>query len=781
MLKKRFIAVVSVLSLLISLSIASLAADDAGYATRGEVCDMLLSAADDYTEGLTRGDIIKGYENGETKEDQFITRAESFVMISRAFGALPEPVGNDLRISPDPISYTDVPEWAENDVKNLTNARVVIGSDNGKLHENDNVTVEQVKLVIRRIWTLIGTNLRDDFYTAVNKAWLDDSIIDLGEVGNGTFEILGKENVSRILEIITEIMSKEHKSGTKEQKINDFYNNIVDMDARNKAGYDPIKPYLEKIDAIKTMDELSELQDILITDLNYHAFFSFWLSPDLKDSSTHTLNLYSVGSDFTREDIKDENSAKIVAYKKLGADFLKLVSDENPEEKANEYFEFEKKIVENKLEQHEYYNVEKIYNIYTFDELDKLFPAINLKKLSEGMGYKKQTKVMVADKKVLEFFSECYNEKNLPLLKTIMKLDLIGNKSGLLSQEFSDASYEYQKAALGVEGRKAIEEIALNTTQGVMSDYIGEIFVEKYFSAEAKKDVENMITEFIAIFKARIEKLDWMSDVTKQKAIKKLDTMVIKVGYPDKWDGTIDNVSIKPISDGGSYFDDVTAISTAMLAENAALEGKPVDKTKFLSEVYVVNAFYNPQSNDITFPAGILQAPFYDVNALHEKNLGGIGLVIAHEITHAFDKSGAQFDENGNAVDWWTKEDYEKFEELCNNVVKHYDKLELAPGIFTNGTLTLTENIADIGALSCGLDAMEKLENPDYNMFFRQWAETWKGTNTYQYIEYATNIDSHSIDRIRTNSSLNNFPKFYEFYGIKEGDGMYTENPVSIW
>lgn len=783
MWKKRITAVIFIFVLLVS-TIPAYADNEPDYATRGEVCDMLLRAADDYTPGLTKEDIIKGYEDGSTKEDQFITRAESFVMVSRAFGILPQPIGNDLRQSPEKVSFSEVPAWAEDDINNLVNARVVIGTDDGTLHEKDNVTTEQMETMIQRIWALKGNNLKDDYYNTVNKEWLDASTIRPGEVAAGGFIDVNYKNNQRLTQIIEDIVSNEsYQKGSKEEKISTFYHNVLDMDNRNEQGIQPIKEYLDRIDNVTTLDELYLLQKDLMDTLGTGGLFNVALSADLKDSTKYSMYFNSVGTSLTKDIYAGNDEAKINAYKNYLATILSLAGDQNPEDKANAFYELEKDLSQYQLNPEDSNNVDIIYNPYTIDQLQELFPAADMRQVISDLGYQVPDQVIIMDTGLLEAFAKYYNEENLDLLKTLTKISIISGYGGTLNQEFLDASNEFTKVFYGIQGSKTAEEIASSTTQNIMSDYLGEIFVDQYFPQEAKEDVTAMVHEFIDIFKSRIENLDWMSDTTKEMAKKKLDTMEIKIGYPDSWESPMDKVEIRSVAEGGSYFENVVNIAKQSRLENIALQGKPVDKSKWITSAYTVNAYYNSTSNEIIFPAGILQEPFYDYNASREANLGGIGTVIAHEITHAFDNNGSKFDEKGNAANWWTESDYAKFQELCNDVINHYNNYEIAPGIYNRGEQTLSENIADLGGMACALEAMKKIENADYDAFFRNNAKIWEMTTTRQYLEYLNQLDVHSHNKARTNRTITNFQEFYDTYGIGENDGMYTnpEDRVSIW
>ncbi|MBU5457502.1 M13 family metallopeptidase [Oscillibacter sp. MSJ-31] len=327
------------------------------------------------------------------------------------------------------------------------------------------------------------------------------------------------------------------------------------------------------------------------------------------------------------------------------------------------------------------------------------------------------------------------------------------------------------------------EQIAAQQVQALLADYLSRTYVDEYFSAKAKSDVEEMIGEFIAIYKERILAQDWMSAETKAKAVKKLDTMGVKVGYPDSWESCLDRAEIKSPAEGGSFFSNVIAIQMAMKQDVLAHQNDAPDKSEWIMTPFTVNACYNPSANDITFPAAILQSPLYDVNASREENLGGIGYIIAHEITHAFDNNGAKFDENGSAADWWTAEDYAAFQQKCQAVAEWYDGQEAYPGIACSGALTISENVADLGAAKCIVAAAKKLDHPDLDKLFRAVANTWASTTSRQMREYLAVTDVHAPDKLRCNRVLQTLPEFYTTYGIRPGDGMWTapETRVSVW
>ena len=427
--------------------------------------------------------------------------------------------------------------------------------------------------------------------------------------------------------------------------------------------------------------------------------------------------------------------------------------------------------------------MDKIYNLYTMDELKVLFPKVDLDAVYDMSGLKREERIAVSDVGLLKAVAALLDGTHVDQLKDLMRMSLLSGYGGALNKEFTDAANAFNAAYLGIQGTQTEEELAAAQVQSLMSGYLEKAYVEKHFSAQAKADVEDMIADFIAVYKERIEALDWMSGTTKAMALKKLDSMGVKVGYPDKWDDSMDAVAIKSADQGGSYFQNIVDIAKAGQEELLAYQGTVVDKSEWITPAYTVNAFYNPTSNDITFPAGILQAPMYDVNASREENLGAIGYVIAHEITHAFDNSGAKFDENGNAADWWTAEDYAAFQEKCNAVAAWYDGQESIPGITCSGTLTLGENVADLGAAACVTEVAGREKTPDYDTLFRTMANAWASTASREYQQAAAALDVHAPEKLRVNRVLQTIPEFYETFDIQAGDGMWVapEARVKLW
>jgi putative endopeptidase len=429
-------------------------------------------------------------------------------------------------------------------------------------------------------------------------------------------------------------------------------------------------------------------------------------------------------------------------------------------------------------------DVDKTYNLFTMDQLQKLFPNVDLKAVFAQSGLIQTNKILVTDVNGLKACASLCDDAHLEVLKAYCRLALGAGYGAFMNEEFTTASNDFNAAYMGISGTLSDEDTAAQYVQMLMEDYLGEAYVTRHFSAAAKADVETMVKSIISVYKERINALTWMSSATKAKAIRKLDTMKLNIGYPDTWADDLANAQILPASQGGTFLNNVVAINKAY--HQKTLEEQKtnsVDKGKFAMSVYTVNACYDVNSNSINFPAAILHAPFYDVNATYEQNLGSIGYVIAHEISHAFDNNGAKYDENGNAKDWWTAEDYAAFEKLCDKVVKLYDGQEIAPGVTCNGALTLSENIADLGSMACITELESKRANPDYKALYTAAGQIFCITYPRELKIYLAQSDVHAPGKLRGSLVLQQFQQFYDAFDIKEGDGMWLApaDRVTIW
>lgn len=777
---KRIIAAGMTAALLVTNTVS---ASDM-YATRGETADMLLSAADDYNKDVKRSDIIKGYGgDGELHEDWNINRAEALVMLSRAFGKLPELTGHNARVALKSDAFSDIPEWAKPELQPVLDAGIAAGTADGIFSPYDDVTKEQLELFIKRAYALFGTNEKDDFYAAVNKDALNKLEIKPGRMMSGTLYDLQDESMEEVNAIIKETIEKGGENGSKEQKIADFYKNILDSDSRNEIGIAPIKPYLADIDSAKDVKDLAAVQIKLIENLYTAPFTRFSITTDFKDNTKYIMYFGTMEPYLTKDFYLNGTDEQKASYFKYLKTICEIAGENITDKQIEGFYNLEKTLAEKQLNPEDGNNIDKIYNIYTFDEIQSIFPSFDFGEVLESSGLKKEDKILVMDNELMKEFAGLFSDENLETLKNAAKLSVLLNYGGALNTAFIDAANTFNQEYLGISGTYSDEERAAMNVASVMPDYIGEIYAEKYFTEDAKQNVLKMVNDIISVYKERINNLDWMSTATKEKAINKLDKMGIKIGYPDKWDTYLDSAQINSKADGGSYFDNILEIAKASVKYLSELQGTSPDRTKWEMYPYTVNACYSATENDITFPAAILQPPMYDVNASYEENLGAIGYVIAHEITHAFDNNGAKFDENGNAADWWTEEDYAEFEKRCEKMVYFYDRQEGIPGVPMNGRQTLSENVADQGAVQCITEVVSQLENPDYTKLYHSMAKAWASTKTREYAKYAAGVDVHSEDKLRVNRVVVNCDEFYEAFGITEKDGMWVApvERIKIW
>ena len=776
---KRIVLLLVVLCL--SLGNITFASD---YATRGEVADFLLQAADFYNPGVLKEDIIKGYEDGLLHEERSVTRAEALVMLKRAFGDLPELTGHNKRVAYTAEHFTDIPDWAKKELSDVFDSGIVAGTAPGIFSPNQNVTMEQMELFANRVYSIYGTSPADDFYAYANKEFLETIEIPEGEYIHGTMYELQTEASTRVDSIIRQVAGRTHKKGTPEQKMADLYKCIMDKKGIDKVSIAPIKNYIDEIEGVKTVSELSELQLKLTEELCVSPFMEFSLVVDFEDSSKYMLMFSTLTPYLNKEMYVDGSPVKneYISY----LETLLTISGEDEEiaaKNARDYFEFEKRLSEHMLDTQDLNNVGKVHNIYSYSKIQAMFPDCDFQELLKASYLKKENKAMIVDVKLTKYFSEVYNQSNIDVLKTAAKISVMSVWGETLDTRIEKALEKLKNAIFGTEGIYTREQKASLVLQNVMPDYIGKFYVEEYFDEESKNDVIQMVEDIREIFKIRIESLDWMSEKTKEKAIRKLDNMKIKIGYPDSFNSFIDNVEIVSLKNGGTYFSNMLAITKAYKNNYASLQYLPVDHSGWSITPYTANAGYDLNGNSITFPAAILQAPLYDKNASDEENYGGIGFIIAHEMTHAFDENGALFDENGSLNNWWADSDYEAFTQLCDEVITFYDGYETVPGITTNGSLTLSENVADLGATACLVQLAREKDISDYEKLFSAMANTFAMTYTREYAEFAENNDPHSDGKARINRVVVQFEEFYRAFNVKEGDGMYVppEKRIRIW
>lgn len=772
-MKKKLIS----LALAASLVLGSGSFAFGGEISRGAAVQRIMKAAGSYNSGVEKTDIICGYGDGELHEEDRATRAQILIMLKNGFGKLPGMDKYTREIALPEGSAFNAPAWAEE----ILAEPLSLGIAQGDLSEE--ATEEELDRMISRLYALYGTEVKDDYYAAVNKNILAGLELAPGMSAAGTLYDLNITASDAMSEIIAEICSGSFEKGTKEQKIADYYGTVMDVESQNAQGISPLKEYLERIDAMETMEDLMATCIEIYEELGLNPYFSFGISRDDADSDKYILSFYGCSASFPLQYYTPGNPV-IEACKTYYAKLLAFCG-ENPQqaaEHAQAYIDFESYMAANSMTSEESAVIANLRNYYTVEQLKELAPAANVDALLSMYGFKNPEKIMVPDPKAIASFNAYCSEKHMDLLKTEFKLALLSGYGACLGDTFLDAAMEFQAALYGYANPMSTEDRAVNQVQSLMPDYLSQLYCEKHFSKEAKADVTAMIEDIIAAYRTRITELDWMSEATKEKAIVKLDNIKIKVGYPDKWATYLDEVEIKSKEEGGSFFSNTAAIAIASAKETCKYYERGVDRDAWLMSPYVVNACYDFANNDITFPAAILQSPMYDKDAPYEENLGKIGYIIAHEISHAFDNNGAEYDEKGNLSNWWTEADYEAFSALCDDMADFYQGREAYFGMENNGRLTLSENVADNGAVQC-LVSIARKRGCDMDLLFRSISQGWASYMPRGFAEYVNSIDVHSADKLRVNCVLQNVEEFYQVYEIEEGDGMYLapETRVRIW
>lgn len=635
-----------------------------------------------------------------------------------------------------------------------------------------------------------NVRLQDDFYDAVNKSWINSAKIENGKVSNSAFDEADKALDGQKKEIITELLANEknYASNSDEKKIINLYKNYLNTAARNKQGIEPIKKIIKAVNEVKSIDDLTKLNEDDIAN----PLINVGCDVDLKDATRYAAYINSSTLSLGDSDKYTKPTEYSKRVKGLVNDYyikmLKLsgYSEADSKIKVDNLFKLENMIAPYITGQEEASKdsdiIEHEYNVYKLDKLDELAPKVKIKDIMKDAKLDNANTIILSDPKWLKALNDIYKEENLQLIKDYIEINNIAGIAGCLGEDFQKAQEEFSKQYLGTSGDISKEEKAVNAVNSLLAEPFGEIYIQKYFSDKTKENVEEITKEIIKTYEKRIDKLDWMSNETKTKAKEKLDKLGVQIGYPDKWED-YSKLEIRSFEEGGSLLENV--INIAEFEENKQIEkiNKTVDKNEFLCPPQTINAFYNPTTNTITVPAGILQKPFYDESGNKEKILGGIGAVIGHEISHAFDNTGSQFDGDGNFNNWWTDEDYKKFEEKTNKVREFYNDVKLGNGENVNGSLTVGENIADIGGMACVLDILKDTQSVDYKAFFESNANIWREICTKEYEELKLQSDVHSPNKVRVNAVLPQFDEFYNTYGVKEGDKMYVkpEERLQIW
>lgn len=633
----------------------------------------------------------------------------------------------------------------------------------------------------------------DNFYMYVNGSWIKNTQIPASESRIGSFLDVYDKSKNNLKSIFDGLSKTKAKPGSVEQKVADFFASGMDSAAIEKLGYEPVKPYLKQIDAIKDVKEVLAFIATSQTEQN-GILFNIQIGADEKNSSVNIPSFYQGGLGLPERDYyfkEDEATKKVVAaYKTFIKKMFTLTgTDETTAEKnADLVYNFEKAIAEKHATNIELRDPQTNYNKMSVATLDKQMPVLGWTNLLAAMRIKCDS-INVGQPKHFENINSLLSNTNIDTWKLYLKASILSNVANALSSDFVNARFEYVgKALSGTKELKPRWERMIQATDGNLSDALGQLYVKKYFTAEAKTRMQQLINNLQKAFENRINRLDWMSDVTKVKAKEKLHTFLKKIGFPDKWkDYSKVNIS------RNNYFGNLIACSKNEYNFQVSKVGQTVDRTEWGMTPSTVNAYYNPTFNEIVFPAGILQFPFFDPKADDAINYGGIGMVIGHEMTHGFDDQGAQYDKDGNMVNWWTKDDEEKFKGKGGAVISLYDGLTVLDTVHVKGALTLGENIADIGGIAIAYEAFKMTKQGQSNTlidgftpdqrFFLSYGQIWRSKAKEETTRQRINTDPHSPPIHRVNAPLMNFEPFYKAFNVKAGDKMFVaeKDRIKIW
>ncbi|MBQ7663103.1 MAG: M13 family metallopeptidase [Prevotella sp.] len=638
----------------------------------------------------------------------------------------------------------------------------------------------------------------DDFYQYACGGWMKNNPLPPVYPRYGSFDVLTEENNKRVNGILDELLKGSYEKGSVEQKLSDLYKLAMDSVKREQDGVKPLMPIIERMENAKTVEELFSIQ-MELAPIGDVEFWSVYLGADDKNAKENIVTVYQGGLMLGQKDYYLENdtaTAKIrEEYKKHIVRMFQLFgfTENEAAQKRDNILKTEIALARVSRSNTELRDPQLNYNKTTLCEFQKQYPHLQLETVlnTRGIDSKYLQELVVGQPEFLAGADKVVASLTPAEYRDYMEWGQILNAASMLNEEVQKTNFEFFGKVLS--GRKEDHPLWRRSTrqlESVMGEALGQIYVKKYFPAEAKERMVKLVKNLQVALSERINAQDWMSDSTKQNAQEKLNAFYVKVGYPDKWT----DISALTIDPEKSFYENMVECNrfwTKWDIEHKA--GKPVDRDDWHMYPQTVNAYYNPTTNEICFPAGILQKPFFDMEADDAFNYGAIGVVIGHEMTHGFDDSGRQYDKNGNMCDWWTQQDADNFKERTGRYADFFSAIEVLPGLNANGQLTLGENLADHGGLQVAWTAFQNAikDNPltdadgftPAQRFFIAYAGVWAGNITEEEIRNRTKNDPHSLGRWRVNGALPHIDAWYEAFGITPDDKMYIPKGqrLSLW
>ncbi len=638
----------------------------------------------------------------------------------------------------------------------------------------------------------------DDFYQFACGGWMKNNPLPAAYSRFGSFDRLAQDNNERINSILKELLSNQYTKGSVEQKLSDFYKLAMDSVRRNRDGVKPVLPLIKEIETSKTIYALRQLQ-LKYADFGFGIPYSAWFGADEKNAKMNILNINQSGLTLGQKEYYLDNDSATAAirdaYKKHIVKMFKLFgyNQKAATLKMNDVLDIETKIARISKSRTELRDVEANYNKMTIDEFERNYPHVKLMELveAEGVDPAHVKELVVGQPDFMKGIDQILFEMTPGQMKSYMEWDVINSSANVLSDDVVAEHFDFfGKTMSGRKENHPRWKRATDQVQSVMGQALGKLYVEKYFPAAAKERMLGLVKNLQVALAERIQAQEWMDDATKQNALDKLSTFYVKVGYPDKW---ID-ISGLQIDSQKSFCENMMACRKFWNKWRIDTKaGKPVDRDEWHMTPQTVNAYYNPTTNEICFPAGILQVPFFDMTADDAFNYGAIGVVIGHEMTHGFDDQGRHYDKDGNMTDWWTEADGKNFTERTSKYADFFSAIKVLPDLNANGKLTLGENLADHGGLQVAFYALqnamkdqplgEKDGFTPEQRFFLAYAGVWANNITDAEIRSRTKSDPHSLGKYRVNGALSHIDMWYDAFGVQPTDKMYVpkEQRLSLW
>ena len=631
----------------------------------------------------------------------------------------------------------------------------------------------------------------EDFYQYANGGWMKNNPLKAEYARYGAFDALRELNVERLNSLFSEMATMTPAKGSSDQKIVDLYKQGLDSTRLNEEGALPLKKYLDEIYKVQTKEEMASQLGKMFK-MGFDSFFGLGVDADLMDSSTQVLYLAQSGLGMGDRDyyVDEANAGLLESYKAMLVKLFDLCGLSEPEQRAANVVAIEKALASFSWTSVENRDYTRQYNPMSSAQVDASYPAFGFETFFEESGIPAQEKIIVQQPSFFQGFDALYAKTDLEQVKDYVAGQFITGAAGFLSDDFYKASFDFFSTAMsGVTEQKARWKRAMSVPNGILGEAVGKMYVAKYFPESSKVKMTKIVKDLQTSLGEHIDALEWMSDQTKSYAREKLAGFTVKIGYPDKWK----DYSSLEIDPQASYFDNIVASRSWRTAENLDKLGKPTDPSEWHMTPQTVNAYYNPTTNEICFPAAILQPPFFNADADDAVNYGAIGVVIGHEMTHGFDDQGRLFDKEGNMNSWWNDADDQAFKAKADVLSKQYDEIEVLPGVHANGALSLGENIADQGGVSVAYTAFRNSlggKEPEPidgftadQRFFLGYASVWAQNITDEEKARLTKLDVHSLGENRVNATLRNFQTFFDAFGISEGDPMWRPESerVIIW